>query len=154
MALCIALVCLLIDQTGKAIILGLVMQPPRVIAITPFFSLTLQFNSGVSFGMFSETLAEWPQLFTVVKTVIAVGLLLWAVRTPYWNERIGLPMIAGGALGNALDRWRQGAVTDFLDFHWNDWHWPTFNLADVAIVMGAGLMIFAMLPAEKGANRP
>jgi signal peptidase II len=54
--------------------------------------------------------------------------------------------MAGGALGNIWDRWRHGAVTDFLDLHWAGWHWPTFNMADVAITCGVGMILL-------GANR-
>ena len=66
-------------------------------------------------------------------------------------ERLGLSMIAGGALGNMLDRYRQGAVTDFLDFYWNGWHYPTFNMADVFITIGAGMLMLASL---RGTGKP
>jgi signal peptidase II len=56
-----------------------------------------------------------------------------------------LSLIAGGALGNALDRWRQGAVTDFIDLHWAGYHWPTFNGADIAISAGVSLILLASL---------
>ena len=58
--------------------------------------------------------------------------------------------MAGGAFGNAIDRWRQGAVTDFLDLHWRVWHWPTFNGADIALTLGVVLILLAALP---GMNR-
>ena len=59
--------------------------------------------------------------------------------------------MAGGAFGNALDRWRQGAVTDFLDLHWVDWHWPTFNGADIALSFGVALVLLAALPVKNRA---
>ena len=77
--------------------------------------------------------------------VVALGLMVWAVRSTIRAERIGLALVAGGALGNAQDRWRQGAVTDFIDLHWGGWHWPTFNGADIAISAGVGLMLLAAL---------
>ena len=58
-------------------------------------------------------------------------------------------MIIGGAIGNIIDRLRQGAVTDFLDFYWRDWHWPTFNVADIAITLGAVLILAASLPLRR-----
>lgn len=131
----------LVDQTTKWLILNVVMAPPRVIEITPFFNLRLGFNTGVSFGMFREFFEDWPGVLTAFKLVVASGLIIWALRTSITSEWIGLSLIAGGALGNALDRHRQGAVTDFLDAHWAGWHWPTFNMADVAITCGAGLLI-------------
>ncbi len=91
--------------------------------------------------MFREFFEDWPGVLTVFKLVVASGLVIWALRTTITSEWIGLSLIAGGALGNALDRHRQGAVTDFLDVHWAGWHWPTFNMADVAITCGAGLLI-------------
>lgn len=144
----ILLVCFMIDQISKWIILEKVMVPARVIHVTSFFNLTLGFNTGVSFGFFKDTIAERPGMLATIKAMIIVGLVIWAALTQSRMESSGLAMIAGGALGNTVDRWRQGAVTDFLDFHWADWHWPTFNFADVAIVGGATLMFAAaMLPA-------
>lgn len=130
-----------IDQATKWLILNVVMAPPRVIEITPFFNLRLGFNTGVSFGMFRDFFEDWPGVLTVFKLVVSSGLIVWALRTSVASEWIGLSLIAGGALGNALDRYREGAVTDFLDAHWAGWHWPTFNMADVAITCGAGLLI-------------
>lgn len=132
---------LAIDVVTKWAILNIVMVPPRNIEIAPFFNLTLGFNTGVSFGMFSELFLERPLLLSGIKVVIATGLLVWAVRTERRIETIGLGLIAGGAAGNVLDRMRQGAVTDFLDFHVRGWHWPTFNMADVMITVGVVLLI-------------
>jgi signal peptidase II len=143
-----------VDQAAKWMILNVVMVPPRVIEITPFFNLRLGFNTGVSFGMFKDVFEDWPGALTAFKLVVASGLILWALRTTMASERVGLSLIAGGALGNALDRHREGAVTDFLDLHWAGWHWPTFNLADVAITSGAGLLILASLLDKPSAQAP
>ncbi|MGL4974101.1 MAG: signal peptidase II [Bosea sp. (in: a-proteobacteria)] len=132
-----------LDQGSKWLILNVVMLPPRVIDVLPVFNLTLGFNTGVSFGLFSDTLDDWVGVMTLFKLAIAVGLMAWAACTPMPLERIGLSLMAGGAIGNAFDRWRQGAVTDFLDVHWDDWHFPTFNLADVAITFGVGFVLLA-----------
>lgn len=131
------------DQATKWVILTQVMQPPRVIEVTPFFNLTLGFNTGVSFGIFGEAFAARPELLALLTLIIAISILAWAVRAHSAAERIGLSLIAGGALGNILDRWRQGAVTDFLDFHWRDWHWPAFNGADVFISLGVLMLLLA-----------
>ena len=72
-----------------------------------------------------------------------------AVRAPRPFERAGLALVVGGALGNIIDRLRQGAVTDFLDLYWRDWHWPTFNVADIAITLGAVCILAASLPARR-----
>jgi signal peptidase II len=131
----------LLDQATKWLILNVIMMPPRVIEITPFFNLRLGFNTGVSFGMFRDFFEEWPGILTIFKLVVSTGLIVWALRTSINSERIGLSLMAGGALGNALDRYLEGAVTDFLDVHLLGWHWPTFNMADVAIVCGVGLLL-------------
>jgi signal peptidase II len=143
-----------IDQATKWLILNVVMAPPRVIEIAPFFNLRLGFNTGVSFGMFKDFFEDWPGVLTAFKVVVASGLIIWALRTTIASERVGLSLIAGGALGNALDRHREGAVTDFLDLHWAGWHWPTFNMADVAITSGAGLLILVSLFDKPSAQAP
>ena len=147
-----AIVAAALDQITKWLILTQVMVPPRVIEITPFLNLRLGFNYGVSFGLGSDLLDSWPGALAAFKLVVAVGLLVWAVRSRLRLERIGLALIAGGALGNAQDRWRQGAVTDFLDLHWREWHWPTFNGADIAISMGVGLILLAALGDHRRAR--
>jgi signal peptidase II len=136
---------LALDFVTKWLILNIVMVPPRTIEIAPFFNLTLGFNTGVSFGMFRELFLERPLVLSGFKTVIVVGLLVWAVRATKPLETICLGMIAGGATGNVVDRIRQGAVTDFLDFHIRGWHWPAFNMADATIAVGAVLLIAGSL---------
>jgi signal peptidase II len=132
---------LALDSFTKWLIVNVVMVPPRTILIAPFFNLTLGFNTGVSFGMFRELFTDQPLLLAGIMALIAAGLLVWAVLSRNRIETLSLGLIAGGAAGNIVDRVRHGAVTDFLDFHIAVWHWPAFNLADVMIVMGAGLLI-------------
>ena len=95
-------------------------------------------NNGITFGLFGEV--PWWALTGVALTVTALLLLMmWrATRAP---EATAYGLIAGGALGNVIDRVRFGAVTDFLDFHLGTYHWPAFNLADVAVVTGAALLV-------------
>lgn len=133
------------DFVTKWLILNVVMAPPRVIEITPFFNLTLGFNTGVSFGMFRDLFVERPLLLAGLMMVIVAGLLVWAIRTERRLETVSLGLIAGGAAGNIADRMRQGSVTDFLDFDIRDWHWATFNMADVMITIGALLLIAGSL---------
>ena len=129
------------DFVTKWLILNIVMVPPRTIEIAPFFNLTLGFNTGVSFGMFREVFLDRPLVLAGIKMLIVAGLLIWAMRTARPWETISLSLIAGGAMGNVLDRMRQGAVTDFLDFHVGGWHWPAFNMADTMITIGVVLLI-------------
>lgn len=142
-----------IDFVTKWAILNLIMAPPRTIEITPFLNLTLGFNTGISFGMFSDLFLERPLALVGIKVLIIAGLLAWAMRTEKLTETIGLGLIAGGAAGNVVDRLREGAVTDFLDFHVGDWHWPAFNMADVMISVGCVLLIAGSFwPARSGAS--
>ena len=139
-ALAIALA-LGIDQISKWLIVNVIMQPPRIIEITSFFNIVLLYNTGVSFGMFGGSMADRQIVLIALNSVIVAGLLAWAWRTDIPSERIGLGTTCGGALGNIADRWRQGGVTDFLDFHWAGWHWPAFNFADVAIFVGFSMLL-------------
>jgi len=146
-AAAVALAAAGLDQASKWLMLEIVLNPPELIELMPFLNLRLGFNTGVSFGLFRDTLEAWPGLLGLFKFAAGFGLLAWATLAGHRLERIGLALMAGGAFGNAIDRWRQGAVTDFLDLHWGDWHWPTFNGADIALTFGVVLMLLAALPA-------
>ncbi len=144
-------VALAVDFVTKWMILNIVMVPPRTIEVAPFFNLTLGFNTGVSFGMFRDLFLERPLLLAGIKMVIVAGLLVWAIRTKSRFETVSFGLIAGGATGNVVDRIRQGAVTDFLDFHVAGWHWPAFNMADVMIFIGVFLLIASSLLPKRSA---
>ena len=146
-------VALVADLGTKQLMLSVVMAPPRVIEIAPVLNLTLGFNTGVSFGLLSGAFADRPMLLTGITGFIATGLLVWAMRSERLLETFGLGLIAGGATGNVIDRVRQGAVTDFLDFHVGDWHWPAFNVADAAITLGVVLLIVAAVPLRRSPGR-
>ncbi len=137
------LVGVILDQATKWLFLTHVMNPPRVIPVTSFFNFVLVYNRGVSFGMFGTgSIAEaGPWLLTAVTSAIVVVLIVWMVRSSDRWETVALGSIAGGAIGNIVDRVRQGAVTDFLDFYVGNWHWPAFNLADVFISCGVTLLL-------------
>jgi signal peptidase II len=140
---------LALDQLTKWLIVAVVMQPPRVIQVVPGFNLTLGFNEGSSFGMLSGVMAGRPQLMAALTGLLTVILTVMAFRARRPFEKAGLALIVGGALGNIVDRLRQGAVTDFLDLYWRDWHWPTFNGADIAITLGALCVLVASLPPRR-----
>ena len=140
-----------LDQATKWLVLNYVMIPPRVIPVTDFFNLVLGYNTGVSFGLFGEAPAWILMTFTLA---IAVGLLVWIKQTDNRLTAAALGLIVGGAMGNLLDRLRQGAVTDFLDFYIGGYHWPAFNLADVAIVCGVGLLLIESVLAGDDKKAP
>lgn len=136
----LASVWFVLDHGTKWWVREQIMNPPRVIPITDFFNLVLGYNTGVSFGMLGGAGLP-PVVLATVSFVIALVLLVWLARTTTTPIGIALGLLIGGALANGTDRLLHGAVTDFLDFHVADWHWPAFNLADVGIVCGAGLLV-------------
>lgn len=139
---------LLADQLTKtAALMNLTSSAP--VAILPGVNLTLGFNEGSSFGMLSGVMAGKPLLMAALTGVLALIFAVMAFRTRVPLEQVGFAFIAGGALGNIVDRLWQGAVTDFLDLYWRDWHWPTFNVADIAITVGAACILAASVPARR-----
>lgn len=130
-----------LDQATKWWVLAHLMDPPRVIPVTPFFNLVLAWNRGVSFGLLSADHPATPWLLSSLALAVVVGLVVWTTRDRRPGMAASVGFIAGGALGNVVDRLRHGAVTDFLDFHVAGYHWPAFNLADTAIFVGVALLL-------------
>lgn len=149
----VAVLSLAFDQSTKWLIVNEVMLPPRTIELTGFLNLVLGFNTGVSFGLLGNVLAERQALLAGINLAIVACLLLLAWHSDSASERIGFSLIVGGALGNVIDRWRQGGVTDFIDFHWNEWHWPAFNMADVAISIGVGFVFLSAIQPKRTLRR-
>ncbi|WP_374304017.1 signal peptidase II [Ferrovibrio sp.] len=141
LGLAVALLILVADQVSKFFLLDLMQQNPQGIVIAPFFNLVLVWNTGVSFGLFQEDtpLRNWTLIG--VAAAVLVWLLVWLWRAQGRLIGAALGLIVGGAIGNIIDRYRFGAVFDFLDFHAFGWHWPAFNVADSAIVIGVGLLL-------------
>ncbi|WP_423820887.1 signal peptidase II [Salinisphaera sp. SPP-AMP-43] len=116
-----------------------------------WLNLTLVHNTGAAFSMLR---GATPWLFVGLSVVVVLGILVWMRRHPYDNRLLAaaLSLVAGGALGNAIDRATRSYVVDFVDFHIGAWHYPAFNLADCAICVGAVLIAVDMLwPASKRA---
>lgn len=144
----VAMVAVAVDQATKAAALRM-LDHGDPIAILPVFNLALGFNEGASFGMLGGLMAGRPLAMVALTGVVTLVIALWALRTQNRLERTGLAVIVGGSLGNIVDRLRNGAVTDFLDFYWKDWHWPAFNMADVAIFCGAVLILLSAVLAPR-----
>ncbi len=141
----IATCALILDQLTKYWILYDVMQPPRVIEVTPFFNIVLAWNRGVSFGMFNEASTYGPHLLTALALVIVVALSVWLYKAETRFTALALGLIIGGALGNVIDRVQFGAVVDFLDFHAMGYRWPAFNVSDASICIGAAMLVLESL---------
>lgn len=141
------------DQSTKAWVLSALWPPYSPgMEVLPVLNLRLGFNTGVTFGMFRDSAAGAVWVLVAVGFLVVAFLGSWLWRTRSGIEALGLGLVIGGALGNMLDRLRQGAVTDFIDVHYSGLHWPTFNLADVGIVCGVGLLLLSALrPASRKA---
>ena len=143
--LIIAVVIFAADQASKWWIVESVMQPPRTIEVTSFFNLVLAYNRGVSFSFFNSESASNPYIFSALALAIVIGLILWLRRIDHRLPGLAVGLVIGGAAGNTLDRLRFGGVVDFIDLHLGVNHWPAFNVADSAIVVGAALLIIDAL---------
>src|SRR5262249_30615292 len=100
-------------------------------------------NTGISFSLFATDHAGGPWVFALLATVIAVGLLIWLSQTADRLPAVGLALVVGGAIGNVIDRVREGMGLDFILVYWPDvFYWPAFNLADSAITVGVALLIY------------
>ncbi len=155
----IALLVVLLDRATKWIVAKDVSLHDGIQVIPGFFRITHIENRGAAFGLFADSPAQWKitmlVLFSIVALVV-VSALLWRNSHAMTTTGVGLALILGGAIGNLWDRLLNGRVVDFLLFYIGRYQWPAFNVADSAIVCGAGLLaieiLFAKAPApEKSA---
>ncbi|MDA2913455.1 signal peptidase II [Acidobacteriia bacterium AH_259_A11_L15] len=150
--LLLALAIFLLDQASKALVARTLAVGELRRVIPGFFNLTHTRNPGAAFGLLSNSDSPWTVAFLILVSVAALALvwsLLW--RGPARLAGVGLGLILGGALGNLFDRLQAGSVVDFLDFHVGGYHWPAFNLADSAIVVGAAALLAEVLRSRRRA---
>ncbi len=154
----LALLCVLAaDQASKWWVLnGLHLIPGRPLPVLPVLNLALVWNQGVTFGLLGRgAVGAWA--FVAIALAVVAGLLVWLARTETRLAAVALGAIAGGAVGNVIDRLRFGAVVDFIDAHAFGWHWYVFNLADAAIVCGVCALVLDGLrgrPHDRLADGP
>ncbi|QJB57788.1 signal peptidase II [Pseudodesulfovibrio sp. zrk46] len=120
--------------TGKALIPG-------------FFNLVHVLNRGAAWGFLDSEHIDWQRPLFIVITFIALGFISFMLKNTEESDKwmiVGLGFIIGGALGNLIDRIRLGVVVDFLDFYIGNYHWPAFNVADIALTVGACCIILSM----------
>lgn len=116
--------------------------------IPGFFDIVHARNRGAAFSMFADSTSPWRPVFLIGLSVAALILVAGILRKASRLDKAtayGLALILGGALGNVFDRIVSGVVTDFLDFYIGSLHWPAFNVADSAIVIGSGLLLVSLL---------
>lgn len=128
-----------IDQLTKWLV-GRSLVLYDTIPVVPHFNLVRLHNTGAAFSMFNTAPAA---MFIVLSTAVSIGILWWfrSNRHGQLLNAVAFVFVLGGALGNAIDRVTRGYVLDFIQFFVGDWHFAAFNVADMAITLGAGLMI-------------
>lgn len=137
----ITVVIVIADQVTKYFALKHLMRSEM--AITPFLNFALAFNTGAAFSFLSDA-GGWQNLFFVGVAAVVSIIILFMIRRLGANDlqvAVALMLVLGGAVGNVIDRVRYGYVVDFIDVYYRSWHWPTFNVADSAITIGAILLI-------------
>ena len=141
------------DQASKWLVTQSIVLHESVAVIPGFFRLTHVVNRGAAFGLLSDS--EWNVAILILFSLVAlavVSTLLWRNSHRVSPTGFGLALILGGAVGNLWDRLLDGHVVDFLDFHLGAYHWPAFNVADSAIVLGALLLVGEILFAKSAAG--
>jgi signal peptidase II len=140
LAVPIAAAVVLLDQVTKLWVQQhMVLYTTRPV-IPDFFNIVYVLNRGAAFGFLNRSDIAWQTYFFFAATALAVMIILHLLRLARNEDKlliIGLGCILGGAIGNLIDRIKTGEVVDFLDFYWKSFHWPAFNVADIAIFLGS-----------------
>ncbi|NVN87851.1 MAG: signal peptidase II [Rhodopseudomonas sp.] len=150
---------LILDQASKLWLLFVFEIGRRgALAVAPFFDLVLTLNTGISYGWFADQGPTGQAIMLAVKAVAVVALAIWMARSHTRTATVGLGLIIGGAIGNAIDRLAYGAVVDFALFHLQiggkTFNWYVFNLADVAIVVGVAALLYDSFVGYPAAKAP
>lgn len=148
----LSLLLVVLDQLSKVVVSNW-LQLYESVAVLPFFNFTLLHNPGAAFSFLADA-AGWQRwFFTAIALFVSVVITVWLRRLPAeekW-QAAALALILGGALGNVIDRLRFGYVVDFLDFYYQQWHWPAFNIADSAITVGVTILLWVTFRGNKQA---
>lgn len=151
----VALAVFVLDRLTKLLVQRTVAPWDSYTVIPGFFNIIHTENPGAAFSLFANAQTEWRTFFLVglsAASLILIGFLLWHPAGRIGSARslrVALSLIMGGALGNVWDRIVRGAVTDFLEFYAGSYHWPAFNVADIAITTGAALVLLDVLRARR-----
>ncbi len=141
----------MIDQTTKAWAVRRLRFDDEIPVISGFLNFAYAQNTGIAFSMLDDHGASGRWGLSIVALIAAALVLYFFWRTPRSDDRIlgALALLLAGIAGNVADRLRLGFVVDFIDVQFGSWHYPTFNVADIAIVTGAGLMILDMILSKR-----
>ena len=143
-----AIAAFVVDQASKIFLLdvfGVAERQP--VRLGPDLDVVLAWNQGISYSLLTTSTTTGRLLLLAATLVITTGLGFWMFRSRCVTTCVGLGLVVGGALGNAVDRAVHGAVADFFYFHVGSFHWYVFNLADCAIVAGVGLLLYESVAA-------
>jgi len=152
--LLISVAVLFVDQVTKTMS-EYYLSLGESIKLLPFFDITLVHNHGAAFGFLSDQGGWQRWFFLILASAIIIFLIRW-LRSLQPEEKLtamSLSLILSGAVGNVIDRTYYGYVIDFLDVFVGQYHWPAFNVADSAIVIGAGLMILEVILDSKKTSK-
>ncbi|MGE4240731.1 signal peptidase II [Ramlibacter sp.] len=139
------------DFATKALVRARMVEGESL-PLAPFFNLVSARNSGAAFSFLADA-GGWQRWFFIVLALLVSAVLAWMLSAKRDRiEAFAYAMILGGAVGNAIDRFAFGSVTDFLDFHLAGLHWPVFNVADIAICVGALCLVAASLKATRASG--
>jgi signal peptidase II len=144
----LAVLVVLVDRCTKRLVAARIAMYTHIQIIPGFFRLTHTENTGAAFSLFADSPSHWKTALLIGFSLIAmviVSVLLWRQSRALTITGIALSLILGGAVGNFWDRVASGRVVDFLLFYVKQYQWPVFNLADSAIVIGAGLLVIEIL---------
>ena len=144
----LALFIVLLDRWTKRLVAARIAMYTHIQVIPGFFRITHTENTGAAFSLFADSPSHWKTVMLISFSLIAmivVSILLWNQSRPFTMTGIALSLILGGAFGNLWDRVAAGRVVDFLDVYYRTYHWPVFNLADSAIVVGASLLVLEIV---------
>lgn len=148
MPLCMAFLVVIVDQLTKLWVMSTFALYQQLKIIPGIFNLVYVRNTGAAFGFLAGEKSWLRQAFFIGVAIIALVVIFFAYNHLKRQGRLflyALALIAGGALGNLIDRMRFGSVVDFLDFYLGSYHWPAFNAADSAITVGVGLFLLGTL---------
>ena len=139
----------LIDRASKLLIINSPETYEQYgISVTSFLNFNLIWNEGIAFGLFSFDEKLYYNLLTIFIIFVTL-IILWLMLKSKGLEKLGFLMIIGGSLGNLYDRLFYSAVPDFIDFHFNNFHWFIFNVADIFICLGVILLIILEIFSKK-----
>lgn len=150
----VALDVLILDQLSKWWILYVYDLPEKgSVALLPNLNLKMVWNRGITFGLLSSDSAWGAAVLAAVALAVVVGLAIWLWRAENLAVALALGAVAGGAVGNVIDRIAYGAVVDFVHVHAFGWSWYVFNVADAAIVCGVCVLLIDSLLAGRRTPR-